>query len=347
MSSFRYMLGCWLLAQCFFASAATEEGKVDFLLEKLQSSSSFKVRLKAAIMLGRLADGRAVEPLCQALLDENYIVRAAAARALSNLGYPKAGPAVAPLFELAAAERESFVQKEIDAALTSLIGEESLEVYLQAAGNLEPKIRRLALKMLTTIEDNRARQALVRALGDEDDLVNQEAERCVLAIPADRIDALLIDALDNPKAPRTQLAAIQMVKKRRLDTLLEDLSALLARDDVLPDVKMEARQAIAKMKAGLDIDRVIRGAFSENKEEQSRAINILGIHAGSKAVDALIRLLADRNEFVRRRAVDALYEAEDPKAVPVLEKMLNTEKNPQAQQSIRRTLKRLQSREPN
>ena len=70
--------------------AQAAEDKVAFLSVKLGDNPSFKVRLKAAVLLGRMKDARAVRPLCDALEDDNYVVRGAAARALGNLGHPMA-----------------------------------------------------------------------------------------------------------------------------------------------------------------------------------------------------------------------------------------------------------------
>jgi hypothetical protein len=45
-------------------------------------------RRLAAIALGEIGDGRAVEPLTEALADENLALRADAERALAKLGRP-------------------------------------------------------------------------------------------------------------------------------------------------------------------------------------------------------------------------------------------------------------------
>ncbi|GAI23533.1 unnamed protein product, partial [marine sediment metagenome] len=50
------------------------------------------VRLKSAESLGKTKDARAVEPLIQALKDEDAYIRRAAAKALVRIGQPAMGP---------------------------------------------------------------------------------------------------------------------------------------------------------------------------------------------------------------------------------------------------------------
>jgi hypothetical protein len=63
------------------------------LTEKLRNED-FRVRVTAALELGKLADSRAVDPLVDALGDQNASVRAAAAAALEQLGDASALPAL-------------------------------------------------------------------------------------------------------------------------------------------------------------------------------------------------------------------------------------------------------------
>lgn len=60
--------------------------KLDALSDRLRDSSDFRVRVQAALELGRSKDADAVEPLTEALDDQHASVRAAAAAALGKLG---------------------------------------------------------------------------------------------------------------------------------------------------------------------------------------------------------------------------------------------------------------------
>lgn len=74
-------------------SAAGSEGSVERLTEKL-NSSDFRMRVQAALILGKTGDARALKALAQRLKDESVAVRAAAAAALGTLGDPAALPAL-------------------------------------------------------------------------------------------------------------------------------------------------------------------------------------------------------------------------------------------------------------
>jgi len=64
------------------------------LSEKLRSSEDFRMRVTAALELGRLGDPNAVDPLVDALDDQNASVRAAAAAALEQIADASALPAL-------------------------------------------------------------------------------------------------------------------------------------------------------------------------------------------------------------------------------------------------------------
>ena len=64
--------------------------RIDRLISILSTSQSYKVRLQAAVSLGRLKDRRSVPALSRALRDQQFTVRAVAAAALGQIGDPSA-----------------------------------------------------------------------------------------------------------------------------------------------------------------------------------------------------------------------------------------------------------------
>ncbi len=68
--------------------------KIDELTHALIQDASYKVRVQAALVLGKLADKRAVPALSQALSDENESVRGVAATSLGRIGDPSAANAL-------------------------------------------------------------------------------------------------------------------------------------------------------------------------------------------------------------------------------------------------------------
>jgi hypothetical protein len=102
----------WLL---LFARAAAA-GKVEDL-SRLLDDSSYKVRLQAALLLGKLGDRAATEPLTRALEDRERLVRAMAAQSLGRLGASEAAPALKALLQR---EHDTFVRGQVEKALASL-----------------------------------------------------------------------------------------------------------------------------------------------------------------------------------------------------------------------------------
>jgi HEAT repeat protein len=77
-----------LAAPCGAPARAAREVKIEDVEESLARDSSFKVRVEAALILGRLHQVRSVPALVGALKDPEPGVRAAAAESLGEIGSP-------------------------------------------------------------------------------------------------------------------------------------------------------------------------------------------------------------------------------------------------------------------
>jgi len=96
---------------------AVGAGKAEDLSRILLEDSSYKVRLQAALLLGRLGDRTAGNALIRALGDENKTVRAMAAQSLAKL---RVTEAVGPLKMLLGREKDKFVRAQAEKALATL-----------------------------------------------------------------------------------------------------------------------------------------------------------------------------------------------------------------------------------
>jgi hypothetical protein len=105
-----------VLALCL-APLSVRAGKVDDLAQQLLNDDSYKVRLTAALALGRLGDASAVAPLSKALADPHRLVRASAAESLGRLANPAAAAA---LKSLLVKESDSYVRGKAEKALAAL-----------------------------------------------------------------------------------------------------------------------------------------------------------------------------------------------------------------------------------
>jgi len=91
--------------------------RVDDLTKSLLQDSSYKVRVQAALVLGKLKDRRAVTALSEALRrDENPTVRGTVAASLGQI----ADPAARDALEGAAQDADGFVRSQAVKALTML-----------------------------------------------------------------------------------------------------------------------------------------------------------------------------------------------------------------------------------
>jgi hypothetical protein len=97
-------------------TAPVRAGRVEDAARMLQDSS-YKVRVQAALVLGRIGDPAALGPLVRALGDGNRTVRAMAAQSLGKLGSRDAVPALKSILER---EQDPFVRAEVGKALAKL-----------------------------------------------------------------------------------------------------------------------------------------------------------------------------------------------------------------------------------
>jgi hypothetical protein len=101
------------------ARAAGTDAQVQDLCRAVTDDNNYKVRVQAALVLGKLGDPRAVPPLIKALGDQNKSVRGIAASALGQLGD---AVAVDPLRDLLRHESDAFVRGQAEKAMATLSG---------------------------------------------------------------------------------------------------------------------------------------------------------------------------------------------------------------------------------
>ena len=99
------------------AHAAAPKAKIDELCKAVVEDSNYKVRVQAAIVLGKLADPGSVDCLAKALGDANKTVRGIAAQALGQIGDARAAD---PLRGLLQSEADPFVKSQAEKALAAL-----------------------------------------------------------------------------------------------------------------------------------------------------------------------------------------------------------------------------------
>ena len=99
------------------ASAPARADRIDSLCHTLTSDSSWRVRLQAVVVLGKLHDPRSVPSLIRALGDENETVRGMSAQVLGELGSPTA---LIALDRARRSDSSAFVRNRAKEALAKL-----------------------------------------------------------------------------------------------------------------------------------------------------------------------------------------------------------------------------------
>lgn len=112
---FRALIAALLLLVAVRASA----DKIDDLTRTLMQDPSYKVRVQAALVLGKLGDKRAVPALIQGLRDENETVRGVAATSLGRIGDKSAANA---LMTASTSDASEFVRTQARKALELVAG---------------------------------------------------------------------------------------------------------------------------------------------------------------------------------------------------------------------------------
>jgi len=109
------LLGLALLTPALPVAAA--DVQIDDLVKAVTEDSNYKIRVQAALVLGKLADPRATRALIKALADTNKTVRGIAAQALGQVGD---AIAIDPLRDLLRREADPFVRTQAEKALAGL-----------------------------------------------------------------------------------------------------------------------------------------------------------------------------------------------------------------------------------
>jgi len=99
------------------AAAPARADRIDDLCRTLTNDSSWRVRLQAAVVLGKLRDPRSAPALLRALGDENETVRGLSAQVLGELGQPSA---VIALDRARRSDSSAFVRNRANEALMKL-----------------------------------------------------------------------------------------------------------------------------------------------------------------------------------------------------------------------------------
>jgi HEAT repeat protein len=110
---------CLIFLRAGLAVAAPSSAKVVEICRTLTDDANYKVRVQAALVLGKLGDAGAAVCLSRALGDQNKTVRAMSAQALGQIGD---GAVLDSLRALAKRDPDPFVRSQTEKAIALLSG---------------------------------------------------------------------------------------------------------------------------------------------------------------------------------------------------------------------------------
>jgi HEAT repeats len=129
-----------VVALLVLAAVNASADKIDDLTRTLMQDPAYKVRVQAALVLGKLGDRRAVPALMQALHDENEAVRGVAATSLGRIGDKSASNA---LMVASTSDSSEFVRSQ---------AKKALELVASGAGGLVGTAPKAGAKFYVAID---------------------------------------------------------------------------------------------------------------------------------------------------------------------------------------------------
>ncbi len=335
------------LGRC--APSQEQDVSVDTLLSDLFSSQWEKrvMAIRTLELFGKQASVRVIRGLTGALLDESSYVRAAAARALTNLDED------APKEELMLLLNDSSWEVRASAiyALGKLGAEVPVNNIIHALEDDDPTVRATAVNVLGKLqrpmllrpliktikdEDVFVRLAVVKALGEQGEniptntlmkQVNDEDENVRLAVLnalsnlGERVPIGVVTLALEDKDETIRLRALEILKELGERVPLESL--LMTLKDQSEQVQREASKLLAKFSAET-LNRVSPTfliQLLEDESEHLRAIAawMLGEQKAHIAKAPLLAMQNDQSEIVRTAILWTLqelgvYAKEEPRA---------------------------------
>lgn len=320
-------------------ATAEAAGLLDRLTKALRTDASFKVRLQAAVLLGRADDGRAVEPLIGALSsDEHYTVRAASATALANLNEPRA---ISHIIKRIATDTDPFVREEASHALSKYEPEDALPYVVATYGSDDPAVRKEAVRyLLAEAPTGAAESVLVRALGDLPEIFSA-VKAAALEMPSDESMRFLTVALDH-RDPGVRQGAVRVLHEIGDAPAAKLILTVYERDIEADGVRKATRLALRDLRSHLPMTQIVSDAKSNpQKHARARALMLLGAIGGTDAEKVLLSALSDQDVYLRGTAVMAMAKLGDPGVVPSLEKLEADPANQRILHLVRHAIKQL------
>jgi len=266
------------------------------------------VRYAAALSLGELADGEAVDRLVHMLEDRDIMPRQAAAISLGRIG-DKAG--VEPLIN-ALAEGPPDVRFQAISSLVELDGVRAVAPLMVALEDHDPEVRGSAAAGLGDLEAHEAADAIAGLLGDTLETVRVEAAY----------------ALGRLRDPRGLPALVKLTTHRDFGYMVCELLGRLGNPEAVPALERAQRRfflhPVTRLRAAASLIRLgetasraylLRACRSWRSDVRGLAFELLGEVGGPGAREALVLGLRGKSTDAAVRGLGLLG---DRSVIPTL-----------------------------
>lgn len=306
----------------------------------LKTEPSFKVRLQAALLLGRSANPEALGPLIDcAQNDENASVRRAAIDGLAILKRPRA---IVPLLKMASSDPDPMIAAGAKIALDNfdLVGHQ--EFVLAAFDSDDVRVRSSVLRSLPLPLAEVTKPVIFKSFGDYPEVYQQALKLLVTMPRARRIEWIKEALVANETAIRA--GAVRALGRDDHPETAQLVIQIFEQDDQALEVKEAAAHSLRELKKHLVAGDFIRDATSHaDAHMRMRAIRVLEAMGGRDASRALVIALSDQEAPVRGRAAMALGSLGVIAVLPKLEEMADDPLNQSIKLHLTRAAQSLRS----
>jgi len=299
---------------------------IERLIHLLGHDEDWQVRREAAESLKILKSEIAVDPLIEALEDENSSVVWGAAEALRSIKSKRALKPLLKLFVRSDGLTGEYAIKDIVAVYPEL-AEEIIDIILPLISDPNAKLRASAVSILAATRSDEILDVLINASEDNSSAVRLSA---VMGLMKFNKKEKAIDALI--KATKDDYSFIRGFVVSRLEyngneKLLMALKAALK--DIEPSVRSVAVSALGKSGALHVESQLVQMLNDPVPDVRHQAIESLWSLKDGNSVKVFLKVLEkDEDESVKVRAMKALIELKDTTSIDPLQQILSKANDP-------------------
>jgi HEAT repeat protein/DNA polymerase III delta prime subunit len=227
------------------------------------------VRHGAALVLAKISDPRAVEPLMLSLRNGATGLRKLSALALGQIGDPRANPELI----MALQDSDKWVRSESAIALGKVGDVTAVDALILALNDDSKHVRQNAATALGQIADPKSVEPLIALLADSDDWVTRQVVDAIVKFGNPAIDPL-VAAMNNEDANIRQgaVVALDAIGGTRATEVLRSLL-----EDADPVVKSAAAWALGERgdaKANAMLVETFSESFDWMRDQAAAALNV-------------------------------------------------------------------------